>query len=62
MSRICKFYFTYLMGRAINVGTWNRRFGRLPMAELLAPAARAAREGEPVPQVIAGYWAGGAEG
>ena len=36
------------------------RFGRLPMAELLAPAARAAREGEPVPQVIAGYWAGGA--
>ena len=36
------------------------RFGRLPMAELLAPAARAAREGEPVPQVIAGAWAGGA--
>ena len=32
------------------------RFGRLPMAEVLAPATRAAREGEPVPQVIAGAW------
>ena len=35
------------------------RFGRLPMAEVLAPAARAAREGEAVPQVIAGAWARG---
>jgi len=35
----------------------HRRFGRLPMAEVLAPAARAAQEGEPVPQVIAGAWA-----
>lgn len=32
------------------------RFGRLPMAELLAPAIRAAREGEPVPRVIASEW------
>jgi gamma-glutamyltranspeptidase / glutathione hydrolase len=38
----------------------HRRFGRLPMADVLAPAARAAREGEPVPQVIAGAWASGA--
>src|SRR6185503_17822779 len=34
----------------------HRKFGRLPMAEVLAPAARAAREGEPVPQAIAGAW------
>ena len=35
----------------------HAKFGRLPMAEVLAPAARAAREGEPVPQTIAGAWA-----
>jgi gamma-glutamyltranspeptidase / glutathione hydrolase len=35
----------------------HRRFGRLPMADLLAPAIRAAREGEPVPQFIAWLWA-----
>jgi gamma-glutamyltranspeptidase/glutathione hydrolase len=35
----------------------HARFGRLPMADLLAPAIRAAREGEPVPQVIASAWA-----
>ena len=35
----------------------HARFGRLPIADLLAPAIRAAREGEPVPQVIAGAWA-----
>ncbi len=38
----------------------HRRFGRLTMADVLAPAIRAAREGEPVPQVIAGQWARGA--
>jgi gamma-glutamyltranspeptidase/glutathione hydrolase len=32
------------------------RFGRIPMPELLAPAERAAREGEPVPRVIASMW------
>ena len=35
----------------------HRRFGRLPMKELLAPAIRLAEEGAPVPQVIAGAWA-----
>jgi gamma-glutamyltranspeptidase/glutathione hydrolase len=35
----------------------HRRFGRLPMADVLAPAIRSAREGEPVPQVIAGFFA-----
>ena len=35
----------------------HARFGRLPMTDVLAPAIRAAREGEPVPQVIAGAWA-----
>jgi len=34
----------------------HKKFGRLPMAEVLGPAARAAREGEPVPQFIAGAW------
>lgn len=36
--------------------TLHGRFGRLPMKELLAPAIRAAEEGEPVPQVIAEAW------
>jgi gamma-glutamyltranspeptidase/glutathione hydrolase len=35
----------------------HARFGRLPMADLLAPSIRAAREGEAVPQVIAAAWA-----
>jgi gamma-glutamyltranspeptidase/glutathione hydrolase len=34
----------------------HARFGRLPMASILAPAIRAAEEGEPVPQVIAAAW------
>jgi gamma-glutamyltranspeptidase/glutathione hydrolase len=34
----------------------HERFGRLPMAEILAPAIRAAEQGEPVPQVIAAAW------
>jgi gamma-glutamyltranspeptidase / glutathione hydrolase len=38
----------------------HARFGRLPMAELLAPAIAYARAGVPVPQVIAGAWARGA--
>jgi gamma-glutamyltranspeptidase/glutathione hydrolase len=38
----------------------HARFGRLPIAELLAPAIAYAREGVAVPQVIAGAWARGA--
>jgi gamma-glutamyltranspeptidase/glutathione hydrolase len=34
----------------------HARYGRLPMKDLLAPAIRAAEEGEPVPQVIAAAW------
>ena len=34
----------------------HEKFGRVPMADLLAPAARAAREGEPVPEIIAALW------
>jgi gamma-glutamyltranspeptidase/glutathione hydrolase len=34
----------------------HERFGRTPMAELLAPAIAAAREGAPIPQTIAMYW------
>ena len=37
------------------------RFGRLPMAEVLAPARRLAAEGFPVAPVTAYYWARGAE-
>jgi len=33
------------------------RYGRLPMAKVLAPAIRYAREGFPVSQVIAAHWA-----
>ena len=35
----------------------HERFGRLPMKDLLAPTIAYAREGVPVPQVIAGSWA-----
>jgi len=34
----------------------HRRFGRLPMAKILAPAIRYAREGFPVSELIAHYW------
>jgi gamma-glutamyltranspeptidase/glutathione hydrolase len=37
------------------------RFGRLPMKDVLAPAIRYAREGFPVSEVIAHYWAINAE-
>ncbi len=33
------------------------RFGRLPMKDLLAPAVRYAREGFPVTELVAHYWA-----
>ncbi len=36
------------------------KFGRLPMKDVLGPVAEMAREGAPVPQVIAGGWARGA--
>jgi len=36
------------------------KFGSLPMEELLEPAIRYAREGFPVTELIAYYWAGGA--
>ncbi|HZL84878.1 MAG TPA: gamma-glutamyltransferase [Candidatus Krumholzibacteria bacterium] len=32
------------------------RFGKLPMSKILAPAIRYAREGQPVPPIIAYYW------
>jgi gamma-glutamyltranspeptidase/glutathione hydrolase len=38
----------------------NKRFGRKPLAELLAPAIRYAEEGFPLTEVIAGYWRNGA--
>ena len=37
----------------------HARFGRLPMREVLAPAIRYAREGAPITEVIAHYWAKG---
>ncbi|HUK12028.1 MAG TPA: gamma-glutamyltransferase [Thermoanaerobaculaceae bacterium] len=37
----------------------HKRFGRLPMKDLLAPTIAYAREGVPVPQIIAGSWARG---
>lgn len=35
----------------------HQRFGKLPMKDVLAPAIRYAREGFPVTEVIAHYWA-----
>jgi gamma-glutamyltranspeptidase/glutathione hydrolase len=40
--------------------TLHERFGTLPMSRLLRPTIDAAREGAPVPRVIAGSWARGA--
>lgn len=37
----------------------HSRFGRLPMSEVLRPTIRYAREGTPVPETIAYYWAAG---
>lgn len=37
----------------------HKKFGKLPMDEVLAPAIRYAREGFPVSEVIAHYWQGG---
>jgi gamma-glutamyltranspeptidase/glutathione hydrolase len=34
----------------------HKRFGKLPMRNILAPAIRYARDGHPVPPVIAFYW------
>ncbi len=39
----------------------HARFGRLAMKDDLAPAIAAAERGEPVPEVIAHYWARGAK-
>jgi len=38
----------------------HEKFGKLPIEEILGPVAEIAREGAPVPQVIAGGWARGA--
>lgn len=37
----------------------HNKFGRLPMTEVLAPAIKYAREGFPLSEVIAYYWASG---
>ena len=34
----------------------NKKFGKMPMSEILAPAIKYAREGFPVSEVIAYYW------
>ncbi|UCF06335.1 MAG: gamma-glutamyltransferase [bacterium] len=39
----------------------HKRFGKLPISEVLAPAIRYAEEGFPVTEVIAHYWALGGE-
>lgn len=41
------------------VSAWvalTKRFGSMPLKQLLEPAARYAEEGHPIPPVIAGYW------
>ena len=39
----------------------HERFGKLPIADVLAPAIQYARDGAPVAEIIAGYWANDAE-
>ena len=41
--------------------TLHERFGALPIADVLAPAIGYAREGVPVAEIIAGYWASDAQ-
>ena len=41
--------------------TLHERFGKLPMKDVLAPAARYAREGFPVSELIAYYWGRGGD-
>lgn len=41
--------------------TLHARFGKLPMAQVLAPAIRYAREGAPITELIAAYWKRGVE-
>ena len=38
----------------------HQRFGKLPLSELLEPAIKLAREGAPVPRIIASEWESGA--
>ena len=40
----------------------NKKFGTVPMEELLQPAIKYAREGFPVTELISYYWRGGARG
>ncbi|MFN0242506.1 MAG: gamma-glutamyltransferase [Planctomycetota bacterium] len=35
----------------------SARFGKLPMSQVLAPAIRYAKEGAPIPELVAFYWA-----
>jgi len=42
-------------------GELHERFGKLPLAQVLAPAIHYAREGFPVTEITARHWAGGAE-
>lgn len=37
----------------------HKKFGKLHLSQVLAPAVRMAREGEPVPEIIAAAWARG---
>ena len=37
----------------------HRKFGKMPLDEILAPTISYAREGTPVPETIAYYWSGG---
>ncbi len=39
----------------------HERFGKLPMAEILAPAIAYAREGAPIAELVAYYWSRGAK-
>jgi gamma-glutamyltranspeptidase / glutathione hydrolase len=39
--------------------TLHEKFGALPMNEILQPVIEYAQNGAPVPEIIAGYWAGG---
>ncbi len=41
--------------------TLHKRFGKLPMTQILAPAIQYAREGFPVSEVIASHWQRGAK-
>ena len=60
IARLSGIHTVTVPGAVAGWDAMRTRFGKLPMADLMAPAIYYANEGFPVTDVIADYWAGGA--